>query len=114
MLVWYLIMIAIERRPGRWALVEGVRSDLHPGVEALGYVNRTTPLLLSSTSFFKVVLRPACVSITPPNPSRSIESPATNSCDFPVPFVDRMASLCGVGSGLDVGFATEPAFFWGG
>lgn len=53
----------------------GGRRDLHPGVEALGYVNRTTPALLSSTSFASDVLVPSLVSISPPNEARSIVSP---------------------------------------
>jgi hypothetical protein len=57
---------------------------LHPGVEALGYVNSTTPLLLSSTSFASVVLVPSCVSISPPKAVRSIVSPTLGGEDAPV------------------------------
>lgn len=48
---------------------------LQPGVEALGYVNSTTPALLLSTSFASVVFSPSFVSISPPKPERSMLSP---------------------------------------
>lgn len=47
------------------------KPNLQPGVEALGYVNRTTPDLLASTSALRVVFVLSLVSISPPNPSRS-------------------------------------------
>lgn len=49
--------------------------NLQPGVDALGYVNKTTPVLLSSTSFASVVFVPSCVSISPPRLARSMLSP---------------------------------------
>ncbi len=58
-----------SRRPG----------NSQPGVDALGYVNSTTPDLLSSTSFFSVVLSPSLVSTSPPKSSRLTTSP-TATC----------------------------------
>lgn len=70
-------ILAFHRRKRKSWQAEGTENceSLHPGVEALGYVNNTTPFLLSSTSFFKVIFSPSWVSICPPNPSRSTISP---------------------------------------
>lgn len=46
-----------------------------PGVDALGYVNRTTPNLLVSTRCLRVVFAPSLSSISPPKPSKSIVLP---------------------------------------
>lgn len=70
--------LELENRFGKERLLKkGANSQ--PGVEALGYVNSTMPDLLSSKRSFKVVLSPSFVSISPPNPSRSILSPTTGT-----------------------------------
>ena len=67
-----------------------MRSYVHPGVEALGYVKSTTPPELASTSFFKVVFWPSWVSISPPNPSKVMVEPTEGGPleaeDDPSPF----------------------------
>lgn len=57
----------------------GGEGNVQPGVEALGYVNNTTPLLDSSTNFPSVVFVPSCVSISPPKVARSIVDPTSAS-----------------------------------
>lgn len=82
---------------------------LHPGVDALGYVKRTTPDLLSSTSCFKVTFSPLLVSISPPKPSIVIVSPAATLLAVVfAPFVDEAPFL------VEVVDLTELAFFTGG
>ena len=71
---------------------------LHPGVEALGYVNKTTPdLASSSNSFFRVVFSPSWVSISPPKPSRSIMLPVLTAfaevCSFLPPFEEDLTEF---------------------
>jgi hypothetical protein len=45
--------------------------DLHPGVEALGYVKMATPALLCSTKALRVVVVPSLRVSSPPRPSRA-------------------------------------------
>lgn len=88
-----------------WKIME----FLHPGVDAFGYVKRTTPDLLSSTSFFNVTFSPSLVSTSPPNPSIVIVSPAATLLAVAfTPFVDEAPIL------LEVEDLTELAFFTGG
>ena len=82
---------------------------LHPGVDALGYVKRTTPDLLSSTSFFNVTFTPSLVSTSPAKPSMVIISPAATFLTVAAErFVNEWAFL------LEVEDLTEVAFFTGG
>lgn len=80
---------------------EKKRVNLQPGVEALGYVNSTTPDLLSSRSSFKDVLSPSFVSISPPNPSKSILSPTVGT----EPFDDGASTASAFLAGSFFGFA---------
>ena len=84
---------------------------LHPGVEALGYVKSTTPVLLSSTNFFKVTFSPSLVSTSPPKPSRTIESPVDTLMTGAEPLVEDSPFLLEVVDWTDW---TELAFFGGG
>ena len=85
------------------------RYHLHPGVDALGYVKRIIPDLLSSISFFNVTFLPSFVSTSPPKPSTVIVSPAaTLSAIAAEPFVDGSPLF------LEVDDLTELAFFTGG
>lgn len=67
-----------RNRGARQGMEEIQKSNLHPGVEALGYVNSTTPDLLASTSFLRVVFVPSFVSTSPPNPSKLMVLPAAS------------------------------------
>ena len=83
---------------------------LHPGVEAFGYVKMTMPLLLSSTSFFKVTFSPSFVSISPPKASRLTVSPGLIVVLLAV--VDPLAEDSPFW--LEADDLTELAFFAGG
>lgn len=79
----------------------------HPGVDALGYVNRTTPDLLSSTSFFNVVLSPSLVSTSPPKLSKEMVSPTVTALEAEVaplvllPVIASLALSTALVTGLD-------------
>lgn len=98
--------------------------NIQPGVLARGYVNSTTPFLLSSTSFWRVVFSPSCVSISPPKPARVIESPTATLAAFlagaaaaAVPLVlltAVLASGTATALALAAGFAAGDFFLDGG
>lgn len=78
----------------------------HPGVPALGYVNRTTPDLLSSTSFFNVVFSPSWVSTSPPKLSKEMVSPTVTALEAeaaPLVLLPVIASLA-LSTALLIGF----------
>ena len=82
---------------------------LHPGVDALGYVKRTTPDLLSSISFFNVTISPSLVSTSPPKPSTVIVSPAATFLPLAAELLVEESFFL-----LEVEDLTELAFFTGG
>ena len=86
---------------------------LHPGVEALGYVKRTTPALLASTSFCNVVFSPSLVSISPPKPARVILLPEATELAEGAPFAGS-AGLSTVTSLTLAAAAFAGAFLGGG
>lgn len=63
-----------------------------PGVDALGYVNKTIPDLLVSTRCLRVVFVPSLSSTSPPKLSKSIVSPTVGGflCET---CVERSSSL---------------------
>lgn len=58
-----------------WENRIGSQLNLHPGVDALGYVNNTTPDLLLSTRSFNLSFVPSWFSNSPPNWFKSRVSP---------------------------------------
>ena len=86
-------------------------AHLHPGVEALGYVKITTPLLLSSTNFSKVTFTPSLVSMSPPKPLKIMVSPVDALMAGAEPLVEDSPFLLEVVDWTDL---TELAFFSGG
>jgi hypothetical protein len=96
--------------------VFGVVRCLQPGVEALGYVKRTTPPLLSSMSFLSVVFTPSFVSISPPNPPRVIVSPTAifDALALAEPLLLEALGLLIASLTFATAFATGPFFFAGG
>lgn len=82
--------------------------NLHPGVLAAGYVNRTTPALLAATSFASVVFSPSFVSISPPKPSSVMVSPTLGA----PPLLEEAAAAGAALAGAAAGFAGA-AFFAG-
>lgn len=65
-------------------------------------MNRTTPDLLSSTNFFRVVLVPSLVSISPPKSSRLIVSPTSGTAGLGASFEASLgvSVALGLGAGL--------------
>jgi hypothetical protein len=75
-------------------------------------VNRTTPLLLSSTSFSKLVFWPSFVSTSPPNPFSVMVSP-TAGAEPALALVGAAAAAAaaaGLGAGLSASFSFTAAF----
>ena len=87
--------------------------DSQPGVEAFGYVNKTTPFLLSSTNFINVVFSPSFVSTSPPKPARVMVSPTATLAFVDDPLDTGLLSVI-VDLALEAVDLTELAFFIGG
>lgn len=92
---------------------------VQPGVDALGYVKRTTPPLLASTSAFRVVSALSFVCTVPPNPSSETLLPTTIPSDALAADafgagLESFASLFLEGLGAAFAFLLGPAACGGG